>query len=300
MTLTQLEIFVAVAERRGFTLAAAQLKISQSAVSHAIRALEQELGVELLLRHQGQIELTDIGARILLRVQPMLGLADAIRQDASDARSMKLGTLRIGSFGPTSSQLLLPRILTDYRRLYPNIEVHVSEGPDRQVMEWLLDREVDVGFVTLPEAQFDTWPLLEDQMVAVLPIAHPLASNERVTLEDLCSDPFVLTEAGSAELVSQLFAAVKLKPRIRYKTSQLMSTLAAVARGDGVTIVAESSLPDDSEKLYVVRTLDPAVRRQVGIAVLDCSETTAAAQAFIELAEKIYRSRKSDLKGNGL
>lgn len=79
-----------------------------------------------------------------------------------------------------------------------------------------------------------------------------------------------------------------------------MSTLAAVARGDGVTIVAESSLPDDSEELYVVRALDPAVRRQVGIAVLDCSETTAAAQAFIELAEKIYRSRKSDLKGNGL
>ena len=136
MTLTQLEIFVAVAERRGFTLAAAQLKISQSAVSHAIRALEQEWGVEILRRHQGQIELTDIGARLLQRVQPMLGLAAAIRQDASDALGMKLGTLRIGSFGPTSSQRLLPRILKDYRRLYPGIEIHVSEGPDRQVMEW--------------------------------------------------------------------------------------------------------------------------------------------------------------------
>ena len=79
-----------------------------------------------------------------------------------------------------------------------------------------------------------------------------------------------------------------------------MSTLAAVARADGVTIVVESSLPDDSKKLYVVRPLDPAVRRQVGIAVLDHSETTAAAQAFIELAEKIYRNRKGGLKGDGL
>lgn len=82
----------------------------------------------------------------------MLGLADAIRQEASDARSMKLGTLRIGSFGPTSSQRLLPRILADYRRIYPGIEVHVDEGPDRQVVQWLLDRRVDVGFVALPEA----------------------------------------------------------------------------------------------------------------------------------------------------
>lgn len=288
MTLTQLEIFVAVAERRGFTLAAAQLKISQSAVSHAIRALEQEWGVELLLRHQGQIELTDIGARLLHRVQPMLGLADAIRQDACDARSMKLGTLRIGSFGPTSSQRLLPRILTVYRRLYPGVEIHVSEGPDRQVMEWLLDREVDVGFVTLPETQFDTWLLIEDQMVALLPISHPLASNESVTLEDLCSDPFVLTEAGSSELVSRLFAAAKLKPRVRYRTSQLMSTLAAVTRGDGVTMVAESSLPEDGDAHYMVKVLSPPVKRQVGIAMLDRRQATAAARAFFELAEKLF------------
>ncbi len=288
MTLTQLEIFVAVAERRGFTLAAAQLKISQSAVSHAIKALEQEWGVELVLRHQGQIELTDIGARLLQRVQPMLGLADAIRQEASDARSMKLGTLRIGSFGPTSSQRLLPRILAHYRQLYPGIEIHVSEGPDRQVIEWLLDREVDVGFVTLPESQFDTWPLIEDQMVALLPLAHPLATHESVTLEDLCCDPFVLTEAGSSELVSRLFAAAKLKPRIRYRTSQLMSTLAAVTRGDGVTIVAESSLPEDGGERYVIKVLNPTVKRQVGIAVLDRTQATAAAQAFYKLAEKLF------------
>lgn len=294
MTLTQLEIFVAVAERRGFTLAAAQLNITQSAVSHAIKALEQEWGVELLLRHQGQIELTDIGARLLLRVQPMLGLADAIRQEASDARSMKLGTLRIGSFGPTASQRLLPPLLADYRRLYPGIEIHVLEGPDRQVIEWLQDREVDVGFVTLPETQFDTWPLIEDQMVALLPIGHPLALNESVALEDLCSDPFVLTEAGSSELVSRLFAAEKLKPRVRYRTSQLMSTLAAVARGDGITVVAESSLPQGNDAPYAVKRLSPPVKRQVGIAVLDSRQASKATRAFIGLAEKFFRHGRVD------
>ncbi len=65
-----------------------------------------------------------------------------------------------------------------------------------------------MGFVTLPEGQFDTYALIEGQMVAVLPLDHGLASQASVSLSDLCADPFVLTEAGSTELVTQLFAAV--------------------------------------------------------------------------------------------
>lgn len=286
MTLTQLEIFVAVAQRRGFTLAATELNISQSAVSHAIRALEQELGVALLLRYQGQIELTDIGATLVQRANAMLGLADAMRMEAADAQAMKVGTLRIGSFGPTSSQRLLPLILNTFSHLHPGIEIHIDEGPDRQVVQWLLDRRVDVGFVTLPNDQFDTCLLLEDQMVAVLPLGHRLATQPAVTLNDLCGDPFVLTEAGSSALVSQLFAGARLQPRVRYRTSQLMSTLAAVERGDAVTIVAESSLPQQAVSHYVAKALAPRVKRLVGIAVLDKAQATPVAKAFIEVAQK--------------
>ncbi|MCE6984006.1 LysR family transcriptional regulator, partial [Pseudomonas frederiksbergensis] len=85
---------------------------------------------------QGRIELTDIGSRLLQRAQAMLGLAETMRQEALDARGMKQGTLRIGSFGPTASVRLLPAILKAYRQAYPGIEVHVDEGPDRQVLQW--------------------------------------------------------------------------------------------------------------------------------------------------------------------
>ncbi|MER2471197.1 LysR family transcriptional regulator [Photorhabdus laumondii] len=289
MTLTQLEIFAVVAERKGFTLAAAQLKISQSGVSHAIRLLEQELGVELLHRHQGVVELTDIGEGLLQKAQAILGLAETMRQEAADARGMKRGTLRIGSFGPTSSLWLLPTILADYRRLYSGIEVHIDEGPDRQVVQWLMDRRVDVGFVTLPEEQFDTYPILEDQMVALLPVDHPLVLQDTVTLKDLCVGPFALTEAGSAELVSRLFLSARLQPNIRYRTSQLLSTLAVVERGDAVTIVAESSLPLTHEVHYVKKTLNPKVKRHVGLAVFDERQSSPATKAFIALATKKFR-----------
>jgi len=287
MTLTQLEIFSLVAELRGFTLAAHRLGISQSAVSHAMKALEQQLGVELLRRHQSTVELSDIGEQLLLRARAMLGLANTLRQEAADARGMKSGTLRIGSFGPTSSIKLLPNILRRYREAHPGIEVHIDEGPDRQVTQWLEERRIDIGFVVLPQDRFDTFALIEDQMVALLPVGHPLAARSALTLKDLCDDPFVLTEAGSSELVSQLFMAARLQPNIRYRCSQLLSTLDTVSRGDGITIVAEGSLPAEATSHYVKKPLLPAVQRQVGLAVLDQRQASPATLAFIEVASRM-------------
>lgn len=290
MTLTQLEIFSTVAELRGFTAAANRLGISQSAVSHALKSLEQELGVELMRRHQSQVELSDIGQQLLSRARAMLGLADTLRQEAADARGMRRGTLRIGSFGPTSSIKLLPLILQHYRAAHPGIEVHIEEGPDRQVIQWLQERRIDIGFVVLPDERFDTVALIEDQMVALLPAAHPLATRDSVSLGDLCHDPLVLTEAGSSELVARLFNTARLTPNIRFRCSQLLSTLDTVARGDALTVVAEGSLPAHHDNRFVKKPLSPAVSRQVGLAVLDQRQASPAALAFIKLAQRLeYR-----------
>ncbi|WP_460163830.1 LysR family transcriptional regulator [Pseudomonas sp. S2_F03] len=287
MTLSQLEIFSLVAELRGFTAAANRLGISQSAVSHALKSLEQELGVELMRRHQSQVELSDIGQQLLLRARAMLGLANTLRQEAADARGMKRGTLRIGSFGPTSSIKLLPLILQHYRAAHPGIEVHIDEGPDRQVLQWLEERRVDIGFVVLPQERFDTFVLIEDQMVALLPANHALASHDALSLSDLCHDPFVLTEAGSSELVSRMFNAARLTPNIRYRCSQLISTLDTVSRGDALTVVAEGSLPEDNNCRYVKKPLSPPVMRHVGLAVLDQRQSSPATLAFIKLATRL-------------
>ena len=289
MTLTQLEIFSLVAELRGFTLAAHRLGVSQSAVSHAIKSLEQELGVDLFRRHQAQVELSDIGQQLLLRARAMLGLAATLEQEAADARGMKRGTLRIGSFGPTASMRLLPEILQGYRLQHPGIEVHIDEGPDRQVLQWLEQRRIDLGFVVLPQERFDTFALAEDQLVALLPSQHPLAAKSTLTLKALCDDPFVLTEAGSAELVSRLFANAGLTPKVRYRCSQLLSTLETVSRGDALSIVAQLSLPPSPDPRYVTRELLPAARRNVGIAVLDQRQASPATLAFIQHAQILYR-----------
>ena len=287
MTLTQLEVFARVAELRGFTLAATRLHISQSAVSHAIKALEQEMGVELIHRHQAAIELTDIGAQLLLRAREILGLAETMRQEAADARGMKRGTLRIGSFGPSSSMRLLPRILERYRQRYPNIEIRIDEGTDQEVVSWLQERRVDVGFVVLPEDKLDTFTLCEDQMVAILPANHALATTSSVSLEALCREPFIMTEAGSGPLLERLFSSQKRVPNVLHRSAQLISTLAMVEMGYGVSILAEQALPERPLRQagsYVTKPLDPPVKRSVGLAVLNEGHASPATKAFIEIA----------------
>ena len=288
MTLTQLEIFSLVAELQGFTSAAHRLGIGQSAVSHAIKALEQEWGVELFRRHQSQVELSDIGQQLLLRARAILSLANTLQQEAADARGMKRGKLRIGSFGPTSSNQLLPPVLARFRLAYPGIEVHIDEGPDRQVMQWLDERRIDVGFVVLEQERFDTFALFEDQLVALLPADHPLASRSAIALEALCDDPFILTEAGSAELVARVFNSARLVPKVRLRCAQLLSTLEAVSRGDGVSLVAEGSLPQLADPRYVARPLVPAIARPIGLAVLDRRQSSPATLAFIQLAQGVH------------
>jgi DNA-binding transcriptional LysR family regulator len=287
MTETQLAIFVEVADQRSFTVAALRLGISQSAVSHAIGMLEKELGVRLFRRSKMEISPTDIGTRLLLRAREVGGIFESIRQEAADARGMKTGTLRIGSFGPTASLRLLPPLLDKFKQHYPGVEVHIDEGEDSEVIQWLRDRRVDVGFVVLPEEQFETLHLVTDQMVALLPRNHPHAVKSSIALSDLCSDPFVLTEAGSAKIVMDLFDRHHLSPRIRFKSSQIVSTLAHIQRGEAVTILAQMALPAQLGEGVVALPLNPPLPRLVGLAYHNQRQISPVTQAFIKLAGKM-------------
>ena len=240
--------------------------------------------------------MTEIGARLLLRAREMIGLSETIRQEAADAQGLKTGTLRIGSFGPSSSLRLLPELLNEYRSQYPKIEIHIDEGPDQDVKQWILDRRIDVGFVVLPEERFETYALAKDQMVALLPPKHSLATQASVRLDELCNDPFIMTEAGSAQIVTSLFHAANLTPNVHFRSAQVMSTLALVARGEGVTMLAELALPEieqfeagqlQVEQRYLVKPLWPPVFRHIGLAIHSKKRASPAALAFIKIAKKM-------------
>ena len=142
--------------------------------------------------------------------------------------------------------------------------------------------------MTLPNEQFDTFFLMQDQMVALLPTGHPMAGKHSVTLADLCASPFAMTRAGSGDIIGRLFHAAGLQPNIHCRSLQLVSTIAAVARGDAVSIVAESALPPESTLAYIKKPLRPAAVRKVALAVPDTGRMSPATREFIRIAQQVF------------
>jgi DNA-binding transcriptional LysR family regulator len=287
MTFTQLEIFVAVVECQSFSLAASHLGISQSAVSHAVANLETELGVMLIERHRLGIALTEIGKRVIKHTQQMLGLHDAVLQEAAATKGLKRGSVRIGSFGITTSVQLLPQLMWAFGQKYPEIELRIFEGVDREVIEWLYDRYVDVGFVLLPNESMDTIQIAEDQLVAVLPDGHPLTKKSAIRPGDLVSEPFILSGGGSRPLIEEVFRSEGIRLNVRYHLQQVLSILEIVRRGRGVSVVAELALPENRKGLSIV-PFEPKVARRIGLAVRDINNLSPASRAFFEFARERY------------
>jgi DNA-binding transcriptional LysR family regulator len=295
MTFSQLEIFILVAENQSFTLTAKQLGITQSAVSHALKSLEQHWKVCLFSRNQYKIELTTIGIQLLRHAQSILNTAQSMQQEASAAHGVHQGTLRIGSFGASASIHLLPEILTAYRQRYPNIEIYVDEGTDEQVSQWILAKQVDVGFAVLPRQELDTFPVIQDIFVALIPKSYPIACKTKVSIAELADYPFILTKAGSQTHVELLFKLHQIQPTIKYQLSQLLTILNMVNINEGVSIVADMAITPELLALHpnvVKRPLTPNTQRHIGLAVANKKFMSPATKALIELAQDMFYFNK--------
>ncbi|SDY50814.1 DNA-binding transcriptional regulator, LysR family [Saccharopolyspora shandongensis] len=292
-TLRQLELFRALAGSDGIANAGAKLGMTPSATSHALRALEDALGTDVIDRNAPGIELTYAGQQILPHVRDVLAALQLIQTTANASAGLRAGLLRIGSFGASSSLTLLPPMLTAFRARYPGIDVLVTEKTDPEIEQELIERRIEIGFVTLPKPQFDTLPLDVDEMVAVVPAGHELADTDPISLRELARYPLILTHAGSQELIGHMFAQARIQPTVTHELQQLISILEFVAQGHGVSIVASLALPDQHDGV-VYRRIRPRASRQVGLACLNERRLSPAAAALWELVRnRAARGRES-------
>ena len=278
-TLKQLELLLALEKAEGISSAGRTLGMTASATSHALRALETNVGAQLIDRNAPGVELTHAGKQILPHVRDVFSSLNLVQSVAQSGARLETGVLRLGSFGLSASLILLPPILDTFRKRYPGVEVQVIERTDLEIEQALLDRKIEIGIITLPNERFDTQILATDELVAVLPAGHVLASDKTVTLRDLGRYPFILTHAGSGGLVSRTFARAGLQLRVTHELSQLNSIFEFVARGQGVSIIASLAIPRTHEGI-VFRSLKPVVSRRIGLACLNDTRLSPAADAL--------------------
>ncbi len=244
MELRYLKYFVTVAERQNFTRAAEELHVAQPAISQQIKALEDELGVSLLLRTKRSVKLTAAGHAFLREAKEILAHAELSKQVARRAARGEIGSLAIGCFSSAVAGFL-PELIQAYRRRFPAVRVHLFEmTPDQQLQAFAREK-IDVGF-TRPiaaehEKNFAQERIYRDRLMLAVPETHPLAMARPARLEKFAREDFVLFKRSEGpELVdsmTQLCAQAGFTPHIVSEPPMMQTVLMAVAAGIGVSLV---------------------------------------------------------------
>jgi len=283
MNFSQLQSFVAVAETGSFTEAAYTIDLTQSAVSHALAALESELGVTLLERnHTGVVALTNVGQKLLPHVRALLAHAETIQQEAQAARGLARGKLRLGSIPPVSPRVLAG-VLTHFHQQYPGIDVTLFEGTLQEVHEWLGTSMIDVGFVHHPAKGVESTLITTDEMQVFVARGHRLRARTAVTVNELQEERLIMPRTGCEfpDLLDQKRG--KHGPPIRYQASDGATILAMVREGLGITILPRMMFPEKLEGVAGI-PLDPPLQLQIGLAVRSQETASPGAMLFVQTA----------------
>lgn len=281
MTVSKYEAFVRAYELGSLTRAAAELGCTQSAISHSIDALEQELGFAVLTRSRGGVKLTGEGERVLPAVRAVLNSAEQLKQVASSIRGLDFGTVRIGSFTSVAVHWL-PAVLKRFQADYPNVDFKLFNGDYHDVEQWLADGSIDIGFVNVPCAvDCECIPLMEDRLLAILPRCHKFASYPKFPLVECETEPFISLLESSDHDARRALEAAGVQPNVRFATKDDYAIIAMVEQGLGISIMPELLLKGRHDDVTVL-PLVPEAKRTVGIAIPHGSASSPATRRFAD------------------
>ncbi|WP_370638272.1 LysR family transcriptional regulator [Ancylobacter sp. Lp-2] len=257
MELRHIRYFIAVAEERNFTRAAARLGIGQPPLSAQIKDLEAEIGTQLFHRVAHGAELTEAGEAFLAAVKPLPEEAAAAIHAARRAARGEIGQLSVGLTGTAALNPLFPAAIRSFRRSYPEVELRIVEANSVVLLSSLVEGRLDVAILRPAEsdpADLHEERLIDEPLVAALPAAHPAAgkagkarggkTRAGLDLTTLREEPFILTprSVGTSLHDAALAAcrAVGFEPRLGQPAPQIASILSLVAAEFGVSLVPAS------------------------------------------------------------
>lgn len=267
MEIDHLKIFLTVVECGSFSTAALKLDVSQPAVSRAIAALEDELGVSLLARGRFGARLTQMGKRVLVHAQTIVMERDSIEAEINLEKGLDGGRVRIASFRSAATHLL-PPMIARFSRRFPSVEVSLIEHDPNGVEQALRTSLVDIGLVPLPRSEeFETWEIACDEFVVLLPpTTTPIP--DRLTWGFLSTYSFILYNyAECTTAVRNHWAQWGQSLPVAYEVKEDSTIVSMVSQGLGAAILprlAALPIPDG----VLVRSLPQPLERRIGAAVM--------------------------------
>ena len=293
MDLRRLEVFAKVAEFGSFSRAAEALYLTQPTVSEHVRALEDEVGVQLLDRLGRGATPTRAGELLLSYARRMLGLAREAQQALDQFQGRMSGELVIGG-STIPGEYVLPTLLGAFKAKYPDISVSLRIGDSGQVTEWVEQGRVEVGVVGARPASrmLVSRALMQDELVVVVAAGHPWAARKTVTLDELRRAPMVMRErgSGSRQAIEHVLDDAGLSLAAFRIVAEMGSTQAikqAVRAGVGVALISRRAVEDECRAGLVacVKVKDLRVARSFHLILHKDRTRSPLAQAFVEFLE---------------
>ena len=268
-----------VADNGSFSAVARQYGYAQSSISQAVRTLEEELGTSLIDRKRRGITWTADGRIFEPYLRAVYAAETALEQKCREMRGMEKATVRIGTFTSVSRDIL-PELMMEFKRSYPGISFELYQGDYNNIRDWLESGFVDLGFLALELAgELDAQFLYEDEMLAVLPLDHPLSVCSEVALKQLVTEPFILLDEGEFSTPLNAFHQAGMEPDVEYRVYDDYSILSMIRSGLGISLLFRNVLRS-YERDFAIRPVDTPIRRRICLACRDRKTLPYAAARF--------------------
>ncbi len=295
LDIRQLRAFVSLAHTGSFTKTARQLHLSQSAISHSIKALEDEVHCRLLDRVGRSLILTQAGEQLLAHAQRILAEMDEARERLKEIGKWGHGRLRIGA-SPTTCQYLLPKVLREFKESFPQCLIQIEPGDTQAALELLENHRIDVALALEPRnaSRLDFCPLFKDELRFLVSPLHPWAKSGRVDRSEIARQRYILYTRRSymSEMIDAYFQheAIVLPASIELGNMEAIKEL--VKLGLGVSIlapwVAQRELNEGSLRALA---LGPRrLERTWGILLRKGQPLSLAQQTFIGLCSAVVEN----------
>ena len=268
MNLRDLHYFVAVARLKHFRKASEECCVSQPTLSAQIKKLEHTLGVDLFVRNNRNVSLTEVGEQILLSAKQILEEEANIKELATSAKNPFLSTLKIGAF-PTLAPYFIPKVIASLKEEYPKLNLAIIEEKSEVLLEMLGNRQLDFAFLALPieEKKLSTEFLFDDSFYLAVHKTHPLANEKSVDVQQLKKEKMLLLQEGHClrDQVLSLCDVFNGESAMDYKASSLETLRQMVLANSGITLMPKIAISNHEPSIKYVPFNSNHMKRKIGL-----------------------------------
>lgn len=293
ITLRQLTYFVVTAEMGQVAKAAAELNISQPAITTAIRDLEHLLGTRVFVRTPSGMDLTAYGKLVLSAANSILSRVDDLMNLPSEESTAE-GEVSLATTYTVLGYFLTPH-LQRLGRLYPKLTIRVHELPRQEIERGLLDERYDMALLltsNIVSTELKLQTLVASPRRLWLHAQHPLLKQNAVTLADVAAEPYVmLTVDEAADTASRYWSRTPHQPRVVLRTSSVEAVRSMVANGNGVAILSDMVYRPwslEGKRIETIVLTDPIPSMEVGLAWNPALSSTPAAELLRNYFRQLY------------